>query len=239
MLDLLLRRSSRAAAAIGQPDQFTERLVHLLRHHGITTILDVGANEGQFASGVLRAGFGDRVISFEPGSQAHAQLSAVASGHRHWIVHPRVALGSADGDTEIRVFERTDMSSLLAPDETITAAFPRLDGGRAETVPLRRLDGLFDQLVPADEGVLLKIDTQGSELAILDGAKGCVDRIKAIQIEMPITTLYKGQPAFQSVLQHTEALGFLPALTAPGHYSKRLGRQLDVDFVFLRTGTAP
>ena len=238
MFALRLRRSSRPAAASGQSDPFTDRLVHLLRHHGIGLILDVGANEGQYATSVLAAGFPGQIVSFEPGSQARSRLVACASGHRHWAVHPRVALGDTDGEAEIRVFARTDMSSLLPPDETMTAAFPRLDDGRTETVPLRRLDGLFPDIVPTDEGVLLKIDTQGSELAILAGAEGCLDRISAIQIEVPITPLYKGQPTFQAVLQHVAALGFQPALTAPGHYSKRLGRQLDVDFVFLRAQAA-
>ena len=238
MFALRLRRPSRRAAANGQSDPFVDRLVHLLRHHEIGTILDVGANEGQFAASVLKAGFPGRIVSFEPGSQANSRLVAGASAHRRWIVHPRVALGSTDGETEIRVFARTDMSSLLPPDETMTAAFPRLDDGRTETVPQRRLDGLFPDVVSANESVLLKIDTQGSELAILTGAAGCLDRISAIQIEVPITPLYKGQPAFHAVLQHMEALGFQPALTAPGHYSKRLGRQLDVDFVFLRAQVA-
>ena len=61
------------------PDQ---RLVHLMERHGVKTLLDVGANVGQFAKRMIAAGYPDRIVSFEPLSGCHSMLLRNARNYR-------------------------------------------------------------------------------------------------------------------------------------------------------------
>ena len=55
-----------------------------LELHGITVVLDVGANEGQYGVQLRRSGYGGRIVSFEPGSEAHASVTACAAADEKW-----------------------------------------------------------------------------------------------------------------------------------------------------------
>ena len=233
--DLLNRAAGRPPAAA--PDTvapYTRALVDILAHHGLSQVLDVGANEGQYARRLLAAGFAGRIVSVEPGAAAHARLSTAAAGHARWTVAPRLALGETAGEASLQRFDRTDMSSLLAAEPTATEAFPKLTRDGTERVSVARLDAVFEELLGDAVDVFLKLDTQGSELAVLAGAAGVLPRIAGLEVEIAVTPLYRGQPALLEVMTAIESLGYRPVLTSPGYYSKRLKRQIDLDVVYLR-----
>jgi hypothetical protein len=52
------------------------------------------------------------------------------------------------------------------------------------------------------------MDTQGTEIDVLDGARGCLDRIKALQAEVSFLPLYKEIPPYHQVIEHAKTLGF-------------------------------
>lgn len=70
---------------------------------GAHTVLDVGANVGQFGAGLRRAGFSGTIVSFEPLSAAHARLSEIAAGDPAWHVAPRMALGERASSFDVGV----------------------------------------------------------------------------------------------------------------------------------------
>jgi len=108
---------------------------------------------------------------------------------------------------------------------------------RTETVPLTRLDRVFDAFVKRGDKVLLKIDTQGTELQVLDGAHGVTDRIHLIQIELAMVPAYAGEPDWKVVINKVEKLGFSPILFLPGYFNRRTARQFSMDGVFVRRAT--
>jgi hypothetical protein len=128
------------------------------------------------------------------------------------------------------------MSSLLPINPVTLEAIPRAFGTGEETVALRRLDGILDRFVAPTERLFLKLDTQGSEMAILDGAAATIDRLAGMQIELSLIPLYAGEAAYLEVLRHVEARGFDAHLFTAGYFSKRLNRQLQMDGVFFRAG---
>ncbi len=69
------------------------KLTALMRHAGVDLVLDVGANEGQFAQELRDGGYRGRIVSFEPLREAHARLQRAAAGHAGWTVHERCAIG--------------------------------------------------------------------------------------------------------------------------------------------------
>lgn len=233
----LLRLRGRAAAEPTQ-DSESNRLVSLLSAHGITHILDAGANIGQYATRLRRAGYVGRITSFEPGSAAHSQLSAAAAADPLWNVAPRLALGAQPGAGTLHVSNRTDMNSLLPVADATLKALPKSFETGQETVEIARLDALFDRFVGPDEKVFLKLDTQGSEMSILDGARGIVDRLTGMQLELSLLPLYEGETTYLELLRRLEADGFEAYWFLPGYFSKRIGRQLQMDGILFRRTTA-
>jgi len=133
------------AAGVQLPDASLGRfqelayLKRLLEDLHVNCVIDVGANRGQFASEVRGIGFTSQIFSFEPIASEFAQLQAGFAGDAKWKGF-QMALGDADGETELNVIPGlTVMSSILEPKS-------RWPGVHAETVQVRRLDGLWPQL---------------------------------------------------------------------------------------------
>lgn len=225
-----LRRRARDRDAV-----FVGRVAGILAELGIAGVLDVGGNRGGYGASLRRAGYLGSIISFEPGRAAHEALSRAASGDPAWIVAPRMALGREPGSAEMNAFNRDDMNSLLAPTDATREAFPALQAAAPEVVQQARLDDALSHVAPNLPGpLLLKMDTQGSELEILAGATGILGTVAALHIEVALTPLYRGQPRFIDVMNAADGAGFEPVLTSEGFFSKRLNRQVDFDVLMLR-----
>ncbi len=173
-----MRRLFGKAKKLPKADDDQERLVQLLAQREIELVLDVGANEGRYASKLMTRRFAGRIVSVEPGEAAHRALSARARAETRWRVADRMALGDEPGTARLHTTNRSDMNSLLALAEETKAAFPKLVEAGAETVAVRRFDAVFERLSDGvgPERCFLKLDTQGSEAAILEG---CGDRFPA------------------------------------------------------------
>ena len=209
-------------------------LVRILEHGHIDLVLDIGANVGQYATALRQAGYTGRMVLFEPGSEAHRTLSIAARSDPLWEVADRAALGDEDGTAVLHTFNRSDMNSLAPLRAVGNEAFPRLAAAGDEEVPVRRLDAVFDRHVHAGERVFAKLDTQGTEGAVLRGAEGVIDRIAGIQIELPIVALYDRTDGFFDLVGAITGRGFELAMITPISFSKRLNRQIEVDAVFMR-----
>jgi FkbM family methyltransferase len=218
----------------GAAGAFPAQLASIIEEQGIDLIFDVGGNVGQFAKMVFAAGYGGRLVSFEPGAEAHAKLSAAAKNNPNWTIAPRMALGKTRDVMTLHTFNRTDMNSLYAPDEKAFESFPQLEEASAEEVQVERLDAVAADFMTDADTVFLKIDTQGGELAILEGATGILDQLAMLQLEVAVEPVYRGEPVWMEVLAPVHDYGFRPALMSPGYFSKRIRRQLDLDIVFLR-----
>ncbi len=215
----------------------TRRLVRVLEHHGIDVVLDVGANVGQYAQRLRRGGYGGRIVSFEPVSKAHLALEAAAAGDRLWEVAPRLALGDNDRPVTIHVSGELDMSSALDFTQEMGRLLDSSAYVGSEVASQARLDAVFDRHVGPGERVLLKIDTQGTEHRVLDGARGALRRtqaIQAIQIELSIVPVYQGEQPWLDTVTRLDDLGFHPALFIPGYFNRRTARLIGMDGVFVR-----
>ena len=207
----LLKRVAMAATAAHAPfpeaavDRFVElnRLKRLLESLQINCVLDVGANTGQFAEEVRGIGFRGRIVSFEPQEQEFSTLSRRFRNDHHWRGFS-YALGAAPGQTAINVvLGLTVMSSLLEPKRAVA-------GLKAQPIEVKRLDGVFESAINGvrDPRVLLKMDTQGYDLNVFEGARACLDHIVALQSELSVKPLYHGMPHYLDALRIYEEAGF-------------------------------
>lgn len=216
------------------PKPHWRQLKRLLDHFKIDLVLDVGANVGQYAGYLREAGYAGRIVSFEPLADAHAALARRAAGDAGWTVAPRMALGATQGEIEINVSNDRDMSSLLELRPEILAASPTSRTVAREKVRLTTLDAVFADYARAGDRVLLKIDTQGYERQVLDGAERTLPRLAGIQLELSLIPLYAGETTWLAMIERLAAHGFEPRLVIPGYFDRHLVRLLQVDGVFFR-----
>lgn len=207
-----------------------------LRQHGVDVVLDVGANTGQFAEGILKRGFAGRVVSFEPLSAAHAALCKTASSRANWTVAQRSALGSKEGEVLINVSANSVSSSILPMLDLHKQAAQGSDYVGTETVPVITLDAAAARHVEHNENVFVKIDTQGFEWEVIEGGAETLARATGVLCEMSLTPLYKNQKLMPDLLARLAALGLDLWAVQPGFADPRTGRTLQVDGVFFRPG---
>jgi FkbM family methyltransferase len=202
--------------------------------HAIERVLDVGAWTGGFPRTLRGVGFEGPIASFEPVQQSFEELSAAAADDSAWEAH-RLALGERDGDAEIGVPERSDFASFQRPSE-YAAALPGAPAApeRHERVELRRLDSIWDELVPPGEGALmLKIDTQGYDRQVIEGAGERLAEVAVLQLELAVMPLYKGVAGWLEQLDDLAASSFAPSGLFPVTRDPML-RLVELDAVLVR-----
>lgn len=200
---------SAIASGAGLPDNSINRfqelfhlrkLLHLLK---VNYVLDVGANCGQFAGELRKIGYGGHIISFEPSRQVFLQLREVFKCDPKWSGY-QMALGAEEGIMNLHVVPHlTVMSSLLEMQDN----WPALT---VEQVEVRRLDRLLPSILSdvAAPRIFLKMDTQGYDLKVFEGARDCLISICGLQSELSIQPLYQEMPHYLEALSVYENAGF-------------------------------
>lgn len=219
-----------------RPATTLETLVaHVARIRSIRTLVDIGANTGQFARLMRGEGYDGRILSVEPLAAPHAELSLAAKDDPNWFVLDRMALGAADGEIEINRSRNTVSSSILAirPEHTVSEPASVYEG--TERVPIRRLDHVLPGwLKEPEESALLKMDVQGYEDRVLEGAEGVLPRIAGIQAELSTVPLYEGQMLYQAMLDRIRSRGFELYAVWGGYADRKTGRMLQFDVLMMK-----
>lgn len=201
----------------------------------IGLILDVGANDGAFARDVRTDGFARRIISFEPTDEAFDRLNSDSVRDPLWECR-RVALGNDDRETEIRIAANSSSSSLLAMNPLHVLSAPESAYVGTQAVRLARLDSLRDDLRLTGERAFLKVDVQGYELEVLQGAVESLADVLAVECELSLAPLYEGQALFADLVEWLRAPGFVLVGLESVHFDARSGELLQVNGLFTRPG---
>ncbi|HVV31194.1 MAG TPA: FkbM family methyltransferase [Mycobacteriales bacterium] len=208
------------------------RRVQLLHAHGVDLVLDVGAARGGYASELRRFGYGGRLVSFEPLGQAHEALAARAAGDLRWTVH-HTALGDRPGTAQINVAGNSDSSSLLPMLDRHRSAHPPADYVGTEQVAVSTLDAFAAELDGA-RAPFLKVDTQGFERAVLDGARTVLPALVGVQLELSFVPLYQDGMLVQEAIDRMVGAGFVLMRVEPGFTDASNGQMLQADGLFFR-----
>ena len=210
------------------------QLSKALSRFEVDLVLDVGANVGQFASELRLFGYKGIVVSFEPLSAAHATLSEAAGRDPKWRVHPRSAIGDYDGEIEINIAGNSVSSSVLPMTELHSSAAEGSAYVGVERVPLRRLDSVAPAYLAKSRRPFLKIDTQGYEWQVVNGAVATLPKIYGILCELSLVPLYEDQRLWMDMIQRLESEGFTLWSIQSGFTDAHDGRTLQVDAIFFR-----
>lgn len=206
-----------------------------LRRFEIDLVFDVGANAGQFASEIRHGGYTGQIVSFEPLSEAHGKLLLASDGDAKWDAYPRCALGDHDGEAEINIAGNSWSSSILPMLESHRSAAPESAYQGKEIVPVTTLDAVAGQYLKNSRAPFLKIDTQGFEWQVLDGARATLPHVRGVHLELSLVPLYEGQHLWMEMIERLEAEGFVLWSFQPVFSDSSDGRTLQVDGIFYRT----
>lgn len=180
----------------------------IIERYEINVVIDVGANEGQFAQ-KLRSFYFEDIFSFEPVTFAFKKLVKAASSDLNWHVY-KLALGGQESNQTINVSDETIFSSLLRTNNYCIQSFAGSAQGKKEIVSIRRLDELLDKIVPDIENkrIFLKMDTQGYDTEVFKGLGKKLKHVIALQTEVSLIPIYEGMPHWTESISIYEKAGF-------------------------------
>jgi FkbM family methyltransferase len=214
-------------------ENFKHRFVSALAHNGITTVLDIGANTGQFGALLRRAKFDGRIISLEPLRDAFDQLSRRVQSDAKWVAE-RAAVSDHSGTLTINVSGNSVSSSVLPMLERHAEAAPQSQYVATEEVPATTVDDLVERHAITPETSLLKVDVQGYEQTVLDGAAKTLDAFGAVRLELSLVPLYEGQTLMHEMVAQLADRGLDLWILEPGFTEPVTRRLLQLDGVFFR-----
>ena len=200
----------------------------------VDLVFDVGANTGQFGSSLRAMGFNGTIVSFEPLSAAHKRLTSFASTDPKWIVHPRGAIGNIDGEIEINIAGNSVSSSILPMLDSHSSAALESTYIGSEKAPIYRLDSAASSYIQKAGEYFIKIDTQGYESQVLDGAQEILLKARGVLCELSLIPLYEGQQLWLELIHSLELQGFTLWAIQKGFTDHRDGRTLQIDAIFFR-----
>ena len=179
---------------------------NVVRNTEIGTLLDVGANVGQFSLLARRHWPQAQILALEPLKGPGAQYRRVFDGDARVRLFP-FAAGSEAAKADIHVAGQADSSSLLPISELQTELHPATKEVGLESIEVRRID---DEISAASiEGPLfIKIDVQGYELEALRGMPNLLKTAAAVYIEVSFLPLYTGQPLASEIIDFMHGSGF-------------------------------
>ncbi|MDN4163373.1 FkbM family methyltransferase [Nocardioides abyssi] len=206
----------------------------------VDLVLDVGANRGQFARGLREGGYAGPLVSFEPASGPRAELERAAADDPAWEVRPW-ALGERSGSAVLHaVDEQSELGSLRPTSDFGRSWKDVMARTREEVVEVRRLDEVWADvsgLAPGASSVLLKLDTQGFDLATFRGAGALVGPggpVVALVSEVACVPIYDEVPLMDEHLAEYAAAGWALAGLYPVSFDPPTLRVIELDAVLVR-----
>lgn len=208
------------------------RRMLLIKGNKINKVVDVGANIGQYASEIRSHGFNGEIISFEPLKDAFLELQSRAKKDCHWVVFNR-ALGDKDGTVFINVSENSVSSSINNIKDIHTEAAPDSTYIRRQEIEINRLDSLLNDVYNDGDIMMLKIDTQGFEKNVIDGAENFLKKTYLLQLEMSLVPMYENEMLISEMINYLKCRNFEIISLENGFFDYRSGRLFQVDGIFI------
>lgn len=189
----------------------------LLPYLEVDCVFDVGANIGQYANTLRRyIGYEGRIISFEPDPLAFRQLKSNAAGDPLWHVEP-FALGKSPSMAQMHCFNDSKLSSFRSFSDSHHA--PTNATENTVEVEIKTLEAYFAQSKEkwGFKRPFLKMDTQGFDLEVIQGAGETIRDFVGLQSEIAFQSIYDNSPNYITSIKEYEGKGFVLGRLIPIH----------------------
>lgn len=203
-----------------------------LKKFNFKCVIDVGANEGQFAKKLIMVAPDVKLHCFEPISSVFEILIANMALYPHVTCY-NYGLGESEGEKIIYQNEYSASSSLLPMLELHKNNFDFARKVVPNKIKIRTLDSFYP--VKLERPLLLKIDVQGYEMYVLRGGEDVVQQADVIIIETTFHPLYEGQPLFHDIYKYLTEIGFKYAGNIEQLFSPKDNSILQADAVFIKS----
>lgn len=191
----------------GIPSTYENLNTHWFKSLNIDTVLDIGANIGQFTKTITSILPNAKVYSFEPLKDCFEDLEKLTITNTNLKVF-NIGLGDKH---EILTFEQNEFSpssSFLKINDDHKKAFPFTSKTKTVSIQTSRLDDIAKDL-GLGKSLFIKIDVQGFEDKVLQGGEKTIQRAKLIIVETSFISLYESQPLFDDIYTKLKCLGFV------------------------------
>jgi FkbM family methyltransferase len=208
----------------------------VLQEQQINCVIDVGANVGRYGQMIRDLGYNGRLISIEPSPDNYTALANLAANDPEWLTF-NFALGETCTERTLNLFAAGDLNSFLAPASTMSENIINSQITGSTTVTIQTLDSVLAELTAgiANPRIFLKLDTQGYDLKVIEGAQQALSSIGALQSELSSIHIYDGMPDYLEALAHYRKLGFQPTAIFPVEFERITGHVLEFDVVLTRS----
>jgi len=186
----------------------SHRIVRALVQQGVSveSVIDVGANVGQFCVAAAKVLTPRKIYAFEPLPSAYSRLRKNTQ-KLCGVQLEHVALGERKGEVEFYVNAHSHSSSILRLGESHRNAFPNAVETDVIRVPMTTLDRALAGIGVA-RPCLLKLDVQGYEDRVLEGAHDTLLAVDYIVSELSFKPMYEGERTFTDMLELMSRYGF-------------------------------
>jgi FkbM family methyltransferase len=196
------------------PGSYERHLRTFFTRKNINCVLDVGGYNGTYASELRASGYDGLIISFEPVPLSYKLLTERMKSDGAWVGQP-YGLSSATRSAVIHTYGKGDFNSLLNLKDDAEKAYGLDSSKRSEvTIQLRRLDEVLPQLVATHLSgpphIYMKLDTQGHDKDVFEGAAGVLGLIEGFQSEIPAVQCYDNMPSMPQLIEYYSGRGFVP-----------------------------
>lgn len=216
------------------PNRDLDGRIKLFRHHKINNVLDIGANTGGFAKELRKLGYRGKIVSFEPLNSVYETLKNNCKSDTNWSCE-NFAIGNFDGVSEINIANNLNSSSVLEMLPTHLKSAPESKYIGKQEIQVKRLDSIFQNYCNLSDNIYLKIDTQGFEKQIIEGADNSLKSICGIQIELSLVPLYKNSILYIEMIEFLKSKNFVLSSIEPGFRDRVTGELLQFDGVFFKS----
>lgn len=193
------------------------------------TLIDIGANKGQFSLVANQINPSSRIHAFEPLSTPSEKFKKIFVKNPSIILH-KLAISDTDGESTIHISQKEDSSSLLPIGKLQNQIFPGTKESHTEIIITKRLDSVLSKeqiTAPA----LLKLDVQGFELSALKGCETLLHCFEHIYVECSFVELYEGQSLAHEIIAFLQERNFKLKGIYNTYYDKT-GIAIQSDFLF-------
>ncbi len=184
-----------------------ENLLGHIKYTDFLTIVDIGANRGQFALAARRHFPKSQIYSFEPLHEPTEIFRRVFANDPLTTLY-EFAIGNSEGEEVIHVSRADDSSSLLPMTALQTKLYPGTQEIEKQSVRVKPLGAVLST-EQINRPALLKIDVQGYEKQVLEGCQPLLPLFSYIYVECSFLELYAGQALAHEIIGYLAATGYV------------------------------
>jgi FkbM family methyltransferase len=189
----------------------------------IKTVYDVGACVGKWTSQMKQSVLFDGDFYLFEGNPVYKDILSQYNSFVH------IGVLSNPGRETVNFYNGCDTGDSYYKETT-----DHYDNRKPITLPCRTLDSVIEENnLPIPQ--FLKIDTQGSEIDIMAGAKKVMGKADLVYLECPIIEYNKGSPNIFDYLMSMSSYGYIPTDVLEIHRSEEVLLQIDVMFIKAET----